>query len=164
MASSPLQQQIHPFPPVYSSQSRLLILGTFPSVLSRANAFYYGNPNNRFWPVVAALLGQPVPETVAQKKALLLSHGIALWDVLASCQIQGSSDASIRDAQPNDIPGLLHQTAISRVFANGQAAGRLYGRFFADPGLPTAQVLPSTSPANAAWSMERLIDAWQVVL
>ncbi len=164
MVSSPRQQQIHPFPPVYSSQSRLLILGTFPSVLSRANAFYYGNPHNRFWAVLAALKQEQVPDTVDLKRAFLLRHDIALWDVLASCQIQGSSDASIRDAQPNNITQLLRETAITRVFANGQAAGRLYQQFFAGSGLPAAQVLPSTSPANAAWSLERLIAAWQVLL
>jgi hypoxanthine-DNA glycosylase len=158
------QEQIHPFPPVFNSQSRLLILGTFPSVLSRANAFYYGNPNNRFWAVLASLFEENVPETVAQKQAFLLNHNIALWDVLASCQIRGSSDASIREATPNDIASLLQKAPITKVFANGQAAGRLYGRFFAGEGLPVAHVLPSTSPANAAWSLQRLTDAWRAIL
>lgn len=158
------EKQTHPFAPVFDAHSRVLVLGTFPSVRSRAAAFYYGHPRNRFWPVLAALCGQPVPETRAQKEALLLANGVALWDVLASCEITGSADGSIRDPQPNDIAALLAQAPIRAVYANGQTAARLYARY-CEPltGVP-AVALPSTSPANAAWSLEKLIAAWQVLL
>lgn len=158
------EKQTHPFAPVFDAHSRVLVLGTFPSVRSRAAAFYYGHPRNRFWLVLAALCGQPVPETRAQKEALLLANGVALWDVLASCEITGSADGSIRDPQPNDIAVLLVQAPIRAVYANGQTAARLYARY-CEPltGVP-AVALPSTSPANAAWSLEKLVAAWQVLL
>lgn len=157
-------QQVHPFEPVADDRSRLLILGTFPSVRSRAEGFYYGHPRNRFWRVMEAVLQRAAPEAFPGRAAWLRSHRVALWDVLASCEIIGSSDASIRQEVPHDLPALLLGSGITAVFANGAAAGVLYRRHFADVGLPEAVVLPSTSPANAAWSLERLTSVWQPAL
>ncbi len=150
----------HPFAPVYNHASRALVLGTFPSVQSRENVYYYGHPHNRFWRVLAALFGEAAPQTIPEKQAMLLVHGIALWDVLASCDICGSADSSIRNAVPNDIGQLLRGAPITRVFANGQTAAALYRRW-CEPvcGIPIL-TLPSTSPANARWTVEALAEAW----
>ena len=151
----------HPFAPVFDSTSRVLVLGTFPSVQSRANAFYYGHPQNRFWPVLSALFGAVVPSSVEEKTALLLAHHVALWDVLASCDIAGSADGSIRNPVPNDLSELLGQAPICTVFANGQTAAALYRRWSQpQTGLPMI-ALPSTSPANARCTLETLIAAWK---
>ena len=153
----------HPIPPVYDENSRVLILGSFPSVKSREQGFFYGHPQNRFWRVLAAVYRDEVPLTVPDRRAFLLRHGVALWDVLAACEIRGSADATIRAAAPNDLGPILAGAPIRAVFANGQTAGKLY-RTYLEPltGRP-ALVLPSTSPANAAWTLERLIEAWEVV-
>lgn len=152
----------HGFDPVFDGGSRTLVLGSFPSVLSRANDFYYGNPQNRFWRVMAACLGEDVPADgdIAGKKALLLRHGIALWDVVASCEIEGSADASIRDVVPVEIERITSVAPIERVVCNGGTAGRLYKRYLAERTGLAATVLPSTSPANAAWRLERLVERW----
>ncbi len=153
---------VHDIPPVFDGHSRVLVLGSFPSVRSRGN-FFYHHPQNRFWKVLAALFGEGAPETVAEKKALLLRHGVALWDVIAECDVTGSSDASIRNAVPNDLAPILQTARIGRVFTNGATAHALYRKFLAERvPLPETQ-LPSTSPANAAWSLERLIEAWRPV-
>ena len=153
----------HPFPPVCDENSRVLILGSFPSVKSREQGFFYGHPQNRFWRVLAAVFGDEVPMTVPERRAFLLRHGIALWDVLAACEIRGSADASIRAAQANDLTPILKAAPIHAIFANGQTAGKLY-RKYDEPLLRIPAVaLPSTSPANASWSLERLIEAWQVL-
>ncbi len=150
----------HTFQPVYDENSRILILGTFPSVKSREMQFYYGHPQNRFWKVTAFLTDSPIPQTIAEKKAMLLAGHIAVWDVIASCEIRGSSDSSIRGVVPNDIAGLLDQTGIRAVFANGNKAYELYEKYCeASCGLRAVR-LPSTSPANAAWSLERLEESW----
>lgn len=151
---------IHPFPPVYDGQSRLLILGSFPSVKSRENGFYYGNPGNRFWPVLASILNEPLPHGNEEKKALLLKNGIALWDCIASCEITGSSDSSIRDAVPNDIASLLQKTQIKAVFTNGKAADAVYRKYVLPQTGIEAVCLPSTSPANASYTLERLRGEW----
>lgn len=152
------------FAPVYTRESRTLIVGTWPSPKSRAQGFYYGHPQNRFWRVLERLYGQPVPQDTAGRRSFVLRHGLALWDVLAACDIVGSSDASIRHAVPNDVPALLASGGIKRVFCNGQRAYVLYLRYLdAACGLPVA-ALPSTSAANAAWSLERLTEAWRVIL
>jgi double-stranded uracil-DNA glycosylase len=158
--AEPFRGIVHPFLPVWNSTSRALVLGTFPSVQSRANAFYYGHPQNRFWRVTAALFNELTPQTIQDKQAMLLKHGVALWDVLASCDINGSADGSIRNATPNDIGQLLHDAPITRVFANGQTAATLY-RKYVEPacGMPIV-TLPSTSPANARWTVEALTQAW----
>lgn len=153
----------HPFEPVWDADCRLLILGTFPSVKSRENAFYYGHPQNRFWRVLGAVYDEPVPQTVGEKRALLLRHHIALWDVIAHCAITGSADSSIRQAAPNDLPGLMANCPIQRILLNGKTAEKIYLKYWNSLDVPWA-VLPSTSPANAAWNMERLIAAWSTEL
>jgi len=154
---------VHPFGPVFDKSCRVLILGSFPSVKSREAMFYYGHPQNRFWPVMAAVLGEELPRTVEEKRAMLLRNGIGLWDVIASCEITGSSDASIKNAVPNDIAGLTEGSDVRLVLLNGGLAGRLYERYQAVPGLKYI-VLPSTSPANAAWRPERLKEAWKTAM
>lgn len=158
-----MEHVIHEFEPVYDQNSRVLILGTFPSVKSRQQRFYYGHPQNRFWRVIAELTGSRVPVGIAEKREMLLEAGIAVWDVIASCDIRGSSDGSIRNVKANDIAGLLERTRIRRVYANGDRAFRLYEKYCPDAGIPAVR-LPSTSPANAAWSLPRLVEAWQVII
>lgn len=152
----------HGFEPVVDERCRVLVLGSFPSVLSRENAFYYGNPRNRFWRVMAACLGERVPADgdTAGKRAMLLAHGIALWDVIERCDIKGSADASIRNVVPARIDRILSAAPIERVLANGGTAGRLYHRYLERAAGMPARVMPSTSPANAAWSEARLVRAW----
>ena len=153
----------HSFEPVYDKNSRILILGTLPSVASRENNFYYGHKQNRFWKVLATLLKEPVPDTIEEKKAMLLARRIALWDVIQSCDIKGSSDSSIKNVQPTDIGMILEKTNITRIYANGNKAGQLYKRYqFPVTGIE-AMVLPSTSPANAAWSKKRLLTKWNQI-
>ena len=153
----------HPFPAVYAPDSRILILGSFPSVKSREQRFFYGHPQNRFWRVLAALLGTDVPQSVEEKRAFLLAHRIALWDVIASCEIAGSSDASIRNAVPNDLSPILETASIWQVFTNGGTAHRLYRKYIYPLTGREDIVLPSTSPANAARSLDALVDAWEIV-
>ena len=154
---------IHPIPPVFDRSSRILVLGSFPSVKSREANFFYGHPQNRFWKVTAAVFGEAVPVSVEEKKAFLLRNHIAVWDVIHSCDITGSSDASIRNVVPNDLSVILDAADIRTIFVNGKTAARYY-RQYTEPwtGRP-AVCLPSTSPANAAWGMERLADAWQAI-
>lgn len=149
---------------MYNDQSRVLVLGSFPSALSRASEFYYGNPRNRFWRVVAAFLDTQVPQSIEGKRELLLSGGLALWDVIASCDIKGSSDASIKNVVPTDIDRVMAGAPVSSIICNGKTAGRLYHIYLEHrTGLP-AVVLPSTSPANAAWSEDRLKQVWIAAL
>ena len=155
---------VHSFEPMYDKDSEILILGTLPSVKSRENNFYYGHKQNRFWKVLATLLKEPVPETIEEKKAMLLAHRVALWDVIQSCDIKGSSDSSIKNVQPTDIGMILEKTNMTQIYANGNKAGQLYKRYqFPVTGIE-ATVLPSTSPANAAWSLARLCEAWKTIL
>ena len=154
---------IHPIPPVYDERSRVLILGSFPSVKSREVGFFYGHPQNRFWKVTAAVVGDSVPATVEEKKEFLLRHRIALWDVIASCEVDGSADSSIRDAKANDLSPILGTAHIRVIFTNGATAHDLYMKhIFPVTGIKDI-CLPSTSPANAAWSVERLIGVWSFV-
>ena len=150
------------FAPVYSENSRALILGTWPSPKSREMAFYYGHPQNRFWPMMAALTGEPVParEDIEAKKDIILRHGLALWDTLESCTITGASDASIRDVVPNDIASLLAKAPIEAVFCNGATAYRIYTKYLLPVSGISAVKLPSTSPANAACRPETLREVW----
>lgn len=154
----------HPFPPLYDSQSAVLILGSFPSVKSRESQFFYGHPQNRFWRVIAALMEEPVPISIAEKKRLILSHHLALWDAVQSCTITGSSDSSIKDVVPNDISGLIANSRIDRIFCNGALSYRVYQRHIRPTIGWEAVKLPSTSPANAAYSLEKLLAAWRVIL
>ena len=155
---------IHPFDPIYSSTSRILILGSLPSVKSREQNFFYGHPQNRFWKVLAAVTEHAPLENVEEKKQFLLEHQIALWDVIASCDIIGSSDSSIKNVVANDIGRGLSEAPIRQIFVNGQTAFKLYKKYvFPETGVMPV-CLPSTSPANAAWNMERLTEAWQVIV
>lgn len=156
--------QVHPIPPLYDENSRILILGSFPSVQSRQGMFFYHHPQNRFWKVLAAVYGCDLPGTIAEKKDMLLANHTALWDVIASCDIDGSSDASIRNAVPTELGDILAAAPIRRVFCNGSASYRLYNLHQRTRTGLDAVRLPSTSPANAAWSLPRLIDAWSVIL
>ena len=154
---------IHPIPPLYDEHSRILILGSFPSVKSREAMFFYGHPQNRFWKVVSDLLSEPLPLTVPEKRAMLLRNHIAVWDVIHSCEITGSSDASIRNAVPNDLSVILEAAEIRQIFTNGGTSHRLYEKYI-EPVTEIRDIrLPSTSPANAAWSVERLSEAWAVI-
>lgn len=154
---------LHPIPPVYDRHSRVLILGSFPSVRSREEGFFYGHPQNRFWKVLAAVFSAPVPVSVPEKKAFLLSHGIALWDVIARCEITGSSDASVKNAEPTDLSVILQSASVRRVYCNGTLAYDLYRRYQLPMTGLEAVKLPSTSPANAAWTESRLREAWRVI-
>ena len=155
---------VRPFGPVYDSESRILILGSFPSVKSREVRFYYGHPRNRFWPLLARLLECPVPETVEQRRDLVLENRIALWDSIEECDITGSSDSSIRNAVPVDIMRVLAAAPVRTIYANGATSGKVYEKYLQGITGREITVLPSTSPANAAWSMERLEEKWKVVL
>ena len=153
----------HGFAPIFDAHSRVLVLGSLPSVLSRENAFYYGNPQNRFWRVTAAVFGCAVPQTIAEKTRMLLDNGVALWDVIASCDIAGSADASIRNVVPNDLSRILDACRIETIYANGKTAEKVYNRWQKPLYGRDIVPLPSTSPANAAWSADRLIEAWRVI-
>ena len=153
----------HPIPPLYDENSRILILGSFPSVKSREAMFFYGHPQNRFWRVISGILSEPLPSTSPEKRAMLLRNRIAVWDVIQSCEIAGSSDASIRNAVPNDLSIILDTAKIRQIFTNGGTSHKLYEKYIGPvTGIRDIR-LPSTSPANAAWSVERLSDAWAVI-
>ena len=154
----------HTIEPVFDAASRVLVLGTMPSPASRDAGFYYGHPRNRFWPVMAALFGAAeVPQGADARRAFALRHHVALWDVLARCAIHGAADASIADPVPNDLGRILGAAPIAAVFTTGAAAWNLY-RKLCEPatGVPAVK-LPSTSPANASWSLERLVEAYRPV-
>lgn len=159
-----MAKQVHPLEPVFHADSRTLILGSFPSVRSRETGFYYGNPRNRFWAVLSRVLESPLPETIGQKQQFLQAHRIALWDVIATCEIAASADSSIRNAAVNDLSAILEHSAISRIATNGSTAARLYQTYLYPQTHRPALVLPSTSPANAAYSLERLVECWRVLL
>lgn len=156
---------IHTFGPVYDENSKILILGSVPSVKSREQQFYYGHPQNRFWKVLSAVFGENVPTTIEQKRMLLLNNHVALWDVIASCDMIGSSDSSIKNVKENDMSVILDQAHIEAVFVNGGKAYELFMKYckqYVDQeGKPKLIKLPSTSPANAAWSLERLTKTWK---
>lgn len=162
--NKPLQHIVHPIPPLFDRNSRILILGSFPSVKSREQAFFYGHPQNRFWKLLPMLYGEPPLSTIPEKRAFCQAHGIALWDVIASCDILGSSDSSIQNALPNDLTPILKGAPIERIFTNGKTAGKLYDRYILPQVEREAVCLPSTSPANAAWTLEKLQAAWQIIL
>ena len=153
----------HTFEPIFNNESKVLILGTFPSVKSREQQFYYGHPQNRFWKLLALLMEDEIPDTIPKKKDFLLRHRIAVWDVIHSCTIEGSSDSSIRDVVPNDISMIIEKTQIETIFTNGGKAHSLYEKYVYPVCGIHAVKLPSTSPANAAFSLERLEAAWQAV-
>ena len=150
----------HPFEPIYDQNSKILILGSFPSVRSRADGFYYGHPQNRFWKLMAYLMKTEVPKTIEEKKNFLLQNGIALWDVVSSCEIEHSADSTIRSVIPNDLSIIFQSAQIRAVYTNGKTADKLYRKYHQRE----AVCLPSTSPANAVFTMERLLNAWNVIL
>jgi len=153
----------HEFPPLYDADCETLILGSIPSPKSREQAFYYGHPQNRFWRVLAAVFGESVPQSIEEKKSLALRHHIALWDSLEECDIRGASDASVRNPIPTDIPRLLTQTKIRRVFCTGAAAFNYYQKLNGPRTGIKAERLPSTSPANCAMSFEALVEAYRAI-
>ena len=151
----------HPIAPVFDENSRVLVLGSFPSVKSREEMFFYGHPQNRFWRVIASVFDAEEPKTVEEKRAFLLESGVALWDVLASCEIEGSADSTIKNAVPNDLTEILTVAKIETIFVNGKTAEKYYNKYMKKLLGRSAVCLPSTSPANAAWSAERLTLAWK---
>ena len=153
----------HPIPPIFDENSKILILGSFPSVRSREEGFFYGHPQNRFWKVTSAVFGEETPCTVPEKKAFLLREHIALWDVIGSCDIKGSADSTISKVSANDLSGILKVADIRQIYVNGQTAYKYYRKYSEKETGRPAVCLPSTSPANAAWSLERLITAWNCI-
>lgn len=153
----------HPIPPLYDQNSKVLILGSFPSVKSREQMFFYGHPQNRFWKVLSAVMGAETPKTIEEKSRFLHTNHIALWDVIASCDITGSSDSSIKNVVPNDLTEILSKADIRQIFVNGRTAEKYYNKYIRDAIGREAVCLPSTSPANAGWSVERLTQAWVAV-
>ena len=154
---------VHPFPPLFDNNSKILILGSFPSVKSREQKFFYGHPQNRFWKVISSVFEKDVPITIEEKKIFLLQNNIALWDVVKSCDISGSSDSSIKNVIPNDLSSILNFSEIKCIFVNGKTAEKYYNKYIRDAIGINAICLPSTSPANASWNLERLINSWKII-
>ena len=153
----------HPIEPVYNSSSKILILGSFPSVKSREVGFFYGHPQNRFWKVISLILGCENPSTVKERRRLLLMHGIAVWDVIASCDIEGSADSTIKGVVPNDLSTILYAADIKAIFVNGKTAKKYYNRYILKTIKREAITLPSTSAANASFSLEKLTREWSII-
>lgn len=164
MAQTTPQNIIHPFPPFVKNDSKILILGSFPSVKSREVNFFYGHPQNRFWKVISTIYNYPVPKSISEKKDFLNKNNIALWDVLHSCEIKGSSDISIKNTVPNNLDLIFNKAKIQKIYLNGKTAEKYFIKYqktkYQD--IPF-QALPSTSPANAAWNLERLISEWNII-
>lgn len=154
----------HPFQPVVDENCRILIVGSFPSVKSREDGFYYGHPQNRFWRMLAAVYEEETPTDIPAKKAFLLRHHIALWDVIASCEIEGSADASVKEAMPVDIEQVIKVAKIEKVLCNGKLAAKLYHQYLEQSVGLKAISMPSTSPANAACSLMKLVETWKEAL
>ncbi len=154
---------LHNIAPVYDGNSKILILGSFPSVKSRESGFFYGHPQNRFWKVLAIVCKENTPETIEEKRTFLLRNGIAVWDVIGSCEIVGSSDSTIKNAKANDIESLLKETKIESIFVNGKTAERYYVKYIEPKIKVKAICLPSTSPANAVMKIEQLVEKWGIV-
>lgn len=154
---------IHPFPALFDSDSEILILGSFPSVKSRENNFFYGHPQNRFWKVTSSVFSQPCPSSIPEKKEFLLKNKIALWDVIKSCEIENSSDSSIKDVIPNDLQFILKNSHVKKIFTNGKTADKYYRKYQKCITGIDSVCLPSTSPANAAFGIDRLIQEWSAI-
>lgn len=152
----------HEFGAFFDENSQILILGSFPSVKSREQGFYYGHPQNRFWRVLTKIWGESTPQTIEEKKTFLLKNKIALWDVIERCEIKGSADASIKNAEPTDLSLVLDNSQVAKIFLNGRTAAKLYEKFHKRE-TRAVFTLPSTSPANATYSLERLIVAWEII-
>lgn len=152
---------VHPVSPLYNENSKILILGTFPSVKSREACFFYSHPQNRFWKIMSRLCDSDMPKTIEEKKKLILEHQFALWDVIHSCDVTGSADSSIRNVVPNDISEIIKNSKVEKIFVNGRKAEALYKKYIEEKIGIRAVCLPSTSPANASWSEDRLFDYWK---
>lgn len=155
---------VHNIKPLYDEDSRILILGSFPSVKSRESGFFYGHPQNRFWRIIAEVYEEEVPSTIDEKKKLILKNHLALWDVIASCDIEGSSDSSIRNVEVNDLSRILEKARIETICVNGKTAQKLYAKYLEKKLGKKAVYLPSSSPANAAYSLEKLVKIYKTVL
>ena len=151
---------IHPVEPLFNENSKTLILGTFPSIKSREMMFFYAHPQNRFWKVMARICNRDVPKSVEDKTELILSNHFALWDVIHSCEIEGSADSTIKNVVPNDISVILNNSKVDRIFVNGKKAESLYKKYLEKEVGIKAIYLPSSSPANASWSEDRLTEYW----
>ena len=158
-----MQREFHRIHPVFNEESNILILGSFPSVKSREGNFFYHHPQNRFWKVLAAVYGCKIPNTIEEKKAMLLEHHVALWDVIESCEIKGSSDSSISNVVPNKLETILKKASIKHIYTNGGTADRLYKKYFLNTITIPVTKLPSTSPANARYDLESLIQEWKII-
>jgi len=167
---------VHEIAPVWNEESCVLILGTMPSPASRSAGFFYMHPQNRFWKVVPEVFGETLKfpnnfsdheAAILERKEFLLRHNIALWDVLASCDIQGAADSSIKNAKPNDFTSIFEKSKIRNVFCTGKTSFNLWKKFCAseyeEQFSLTCECLPSTSPANAAWNKERLLKEYQKI-
>ena len=154
---------VHPIPPLFDKNSKTLILGSFPSVKSREAEFFYGHPQNRFWTVVAEVFGCRKPESIEEKKEFVLSHNLAMWDVIGQCEIEGSADSTIKNVTANDLRIVLDSCPIERIFVNGKTAEKYYNKYTYPKTGIKAICLPSTSPANAAWNIPKLVDAWKII-
>lgn len=152
---------VHPVHALYNENSKILILGSFPSVKSREVGFFYGHPQNRFWKVMARICKSDIPKTIEEKKKLILDNHFALWDVIHSCDITGSADSSIKNVVPNDISEIINHSQVEKIFVNGKKAESLYKKYIEKNIGIKAVCLPSTSPANASWTEERLAAYWQ---
>ena len=155
-----MERVIHEIPPIYDENSKILILGSFPSVKSRESQFFYGHPQNRFWKVLAQIFKQEAPVSIEEKKKLLIENHVAVWDVIASCNIEGSSDSSIKDVTTNDLSRILKKAEIKQIYCNGGTSYRLYKKYCESILGRTAIKLPSSSPANAAYRLEKLVEQW----
>lgn len=155
---------VHPIPPLFDKNSEILILGSFPSVKSREECFFYGHPQNRFWKIIARVLNEETPGTIQEKKAMMQKHNIAMWDVIHSCEIEGSADSTIKNVVPNDLNVILETAKIKRIYVNGKKAEAMYKKYTEKKTGIKATVLPSTSPANAAWNEDRLFEEWKKIL
>ena len=156
--------EIHNIKPIFNSNSKILILGSFPSVKSRQEEFFYAHKQNRFWKVLSRVLNQQEPISIEEKKAFLLKNKIALWDVISSCEIFGSSDSSIKKVKPNNLSIVLNNSQVNKIFVNGKTALKYYNKYILDAIKTEAECLPSTSPANATFSLEKLVLHWQQIL
>ena len=155
---------VHNIEPLYNNESRILILGSFPSVKSRETKFFYGHPQNRFWKIIVAIYDEKLPVTIEEKKDIILRNHLALWDVIKSCDIDGSSDSSIRNVKANDLNRILDQANIKKICVNGKTAEKLYRKYLEEKTGRKAIYLPSSSPANASFSLEKLVEYWKKVL
>ncbi len=153
----------HTFEPIFNKDSKILILGSLPSVKSREEGFYYGHPQNRFWSVLSSIYNLEIPKTIDEKIEMLINNNIAIWDVIESCDIIGSSDSSIKNVIPADLSKILNNSNIQNIYANGKTASKLYKKYSEkNTGIKIIE-LPSTSPANATYTLDRLIEVWKVI-